>query len=141
MKIEIEVIDHNDQRYETCGDWWRDENGTLQVRVSRMSDPRYSRLIAIHELVEVLLELTKRDPNWGANALQGLVAETDAFDRDYEAKRAKDDNESEPGCETNCPVYQGHMVASATENLAAMVLGVNYNSYADEVASMWQSVV
>lgn len=54
-RINIETIAHKDQRYPTAGDWWRDGNGILQIRVSEMSDNRYSLLVAIHELVEVLL--------------------------------------------------------------------------------------
>ena len=133
MRIDIQVIPHNDQRYETVGDWWLDSEGTLQVRVTRLSDPRYARLIVIHELVEFLLESQKRGGD--LSAMEKLVKETDAFDKAYEAKRPPDDDESEPGCEPTCPVYQGHMAASAIENVCAMVLGVNYNDYADEVAA------
>lgn len=137
MKINFEVIPHREQRYETCGDWWLDSEGTLQVRVSHLSDARYSRLIFIHELVEFLLESQKCGGD--LNAMEQLVKETDAFDKAYEAKRRIDDDKSEPGCEPDCPVYQGHMAAAAIEQICAMILGVNYNEYTDEVAALDQS--
>ena len=134
MRINIETISHAQQRYPTVGDWWLDDAGVLQVRVSKMSNPRYGALIVIHELVEVLIESAKRTGS--LNVPVRLVEETDAFDKHYEANRGSDNEEGEPGCEPDCPVYQGHMAASAIENIAAMLLGVNYNDYADEVASL-----
>ena len=55
MKINIETIPHGDQRYPTVGDYWDDENGVMQVRVSDMKDWRYEALVVIHELVEMFL--------------------------------------------------------------------------------------
>src|SRR5262249_37826766 len=54
-KIVSEVIDHTAQRYDTAGDWWFDPDGTLHVAVSKMSDPRYTVLLAMHELTEAIL--------------------------------------------------------------------------------------
>ena len=153
MKLNIEVIPHGEQRYETCGDWWVDNEGIVQVRVSRLSERKYEYLILIHELTEMFLELAKRrtkpmphsrltpKPPHEDRQLAELIFladETDRFDKRYEDARPPDDNESEPGCEPDCPVYQGHMAASAIENIAAMVLEVNYNKYADEVAALDQ---
>lgn len=137
MKINVEIVPHNDQRYETCGDWFLDSDGVLQVRISKLSNPCYERLILIHEIVEFLLESQKRGGD--LSAMEQLVKETDAFDKAYEAARPSDDNESEPGCEPQCPAYQGHMAASAIENIAAMILGVNYNKYAEEVGALTQT--
>lgn len=154
MRLDIQIIDHNAQRYETCGDWWVDAEGVVQVRVSHLSDRKYEYLILIHELTEMFLELAKRrtkltrpnrivqPPPHEVRELQELrllTEETDRFDQRYEASRSADDNESEPGCEPDCPVYQGHMAASAIENIAAMVLEVNYNKYAEEVGALKQT--
>jgi len=136
MNIQIQIIPHNEHRYETVGDWWLDDDGTLQVRVSKLSDSRYEALVVIHELVEVLIESVKRTGK--LEIPQKLVEETDMFDKRYEYGRAADDEESEPGCEPDCPVYQGHMAASAIENIVAMLLNVNYNDYADEIAAQVQ---
>lgn len=138
MKINFEIIAHDQMRYETCGDWWLDDAGVIQVRVSRLSDKRYSALIFLHEMVELITEFSKRaagdlDDN---AALTQLVADTDAFDKEFEAARFVGDTTSEPGSEPDCPVYEGHMLANSVEHSAAMLMGVNYNDYADEVAAL-----
>jgi hypothetical protein len=134
MKINIEEIDHREQRYPTVGDWWLDTDGVLQVRVSRLSDPRYGALVVLHELVEVLIEGVKRT---GRLAIpQALIDEVDAFDKRYEADRPKDDDTSEPGSDPTNPAYRGHMAAMATEHIAAMLFGINWNTYNDEVMSL-----
>lgn len=136
LKIQIDTIDHKNQAYETCGDW-RVEGDTVHIFVSEMSDHRYEALVAIHELVEVLIETVKRT---GELSLPppSLIEATDAFDKAFEAGRPPDDDESEPGCVPACPVYQGHMVATATEHLAAMVLGIDYNHYSSEIEGLSQ---
>lgn len=136
MRINIEVIDHSQQRYETVGDWYMDQDGWLQIRVSQLSNLKYSALVAIHELVEVLIEGVKRTGHLEVPAK--LVEQTDMFDKRYEYTRTPDNEDGEPGAEPDCPVYQGHMAATAIEHMAAMILGVNYNEYEAEIASMSQ---
>ena len=54
MKVTIEVIPNNQQRYSTCGDWqWDGDN--LTISVSKMGDWRYEMLVAFHELAECLI--------------------------------------------------------------------------------------
>ena len=36
MNITIKTIAHDKQRYDTVGDWWFDDEGDLQIRVSRV---------------------------------------------------------------------------------------------------------
>lgn len=134
MDIHIEIIPHSQQRYPTVGDWWVDNQGIVQIRVSEMKAWCGNVLVAIHELVEVLIESAKRTSTLRVPA--NLVKETDEFDKTYEANRTRDNKEGEPGLDPRCPVYQGHMAASAIEMIAAMILGVNYNDYVDEVASL-----
>ncbi len=77
MKITIETIPHDQQRYPTVGDWQWTGPDELVVRVSEMGDWRYNAAVAVHELVEVLL--CKQD---------GVTeAAVDAFDTAYEATR------------------------------------------------------
>jgi len=134
MRINIEVIPHNEQSYETVGDWRIDEKGVLQIRVSRLSKAKYSALIAIHELVEVLIESVRRVGH--LKVPPKLVEDTDLFDKNYEYSRPEDDEDSEPGAEPDCPVYQGHMAASAIEYIAAMILAINYNEYQKEIVGL-----
>ena len=51
MKIIIETIPHDHQRYNTVGDWQFSPDGTLHVKVSEMDDWRHEALIAVHEVV------------------------------------------------------------------------------------------
>lgn len=142
MDIHIEIIPHNNHRSvyinpvtgnsTTVGDWWVDEGGVIQVRASQMKNVLHSCLIVIHELTEVLLEGIKRSGH--LHVPLTLVNDTDEFDKAHEARRPSE--MSDPGLEPDCPVYEGHMAASAIEMIAAMILRVNYNDYADEVASL-----
>ena len=65
-----------------------------------------------------------------------LVEDTDKFDKAFEANRHPSDLSSEPGYDPQCPVYNGHMIASSVEHIVAMLLGIDYNRYADEVEKL-----
>ena len=53
MEIYFKTIPEEEQRYETTGDWWIDENGVLQIRCSDyITDEKRQFLIFIHEVVE-----------------------------------------------------------------------------------------
>lgn len=134
MRINIDVIPHSEQRYETVGDWWVGEDGEVQIRASEMSEEAYSALVIIHELNEVLIEAVRR--TGGLRVPQSLVNETDAWDKAYEAARTEENEVGEPGADPRCPAYRGHMAASAIEHVVAMILGINYNDYADEIAKL-----
>src|ERR1700704_2807786 len=101
MKIVIETIPNEDQRYPTVGDWYYDHNGTLHIKVSAMKDARHETLVAIHELIEVVL--CKQ---------AGISQETvDNFDMDYEKHRHPDD-QSEAGDDSNAPYRKQHCIAT-----------------------------
>ena len=53
--VVITTIPHTKQRYNTCGDWQFASDGTLMIRVSKMSDWKRSLLVARHELDEAFL--------------------------------------------------------------------------------------
>lgn len=129
MKINIEVIAHAKQRYETPGDWFWDSEGVLQIRVSKLPNPKFERLIIIHELVEILIETARQniDP-------QRLLEITEESDKAFESGRTDDSAES--GYRPDNPVYHGHMAASAIEHIAGMLLGVDYNKYSEAVAAL-----
>lgn len=123
MKILIETIAHDQQRYPTVGDWFYGEDGTLTIRVSQMSDWRREMLVAVHELVEVLT--CKND---GVTQQQ-----VDAFDIEYEKNRPADDVESEPGDDPKAPYVNQHCLATGIERILAQQWGVKWNEYADEI--------
>src|SRR5664280_805781 len=109
MEISIKTIPHNQQRYETVGDYWWDENGNLQIRVSDMGNQDFEYLVAEHELKEAYL-CKKRG-----------IKEPDIMAFDI----AHPDSD-EPGAEPDAPYYKEHMFASAIEMLIAEQLNVNW---------------
>lgn len=114
MKITIETIPHNEQRYPTVGDWQFDENtGDLSIKVSMMGDWRYELLVGLHELVEAGL---CRD----MGIAEFLV---DEFDTGYKGPY------EEPGDDPDAPYYQQHFMATNLERLLANALSVNWQAY------------
>jgi hypothetical protein len=125
MKITIETIPHENHRYTTVGDWYYDADGTLQIKVSALSDWRREALIAVHELVEVLL--CKQD---------GITTESvDKFDKEFEANRHPD-NEDEPGDEPTAPYVKQHCMATGIERILAAALGVDWKPYEQELCDL-----
>ena len=128
MKIIIETIPNKDQRFPTCGDYWFDGDGTMQIRVSHMADWRHEALVAAHELVELFL--TKA---W-------CVAEPDilAFDKMFEAEREAGlhSGEDEPGDDPRAPYKNHHFTATTIERIMARELGVDWNEYDKAVMSL-----
>lgn len=121
MRIIIQTIPHNQHRYETLGDYWQDEDGTYQIRVSEMPDWRYEILIVIHELAEFFA------------CLQAGIREPDvkAFDEMFEAERSLGiwTNE-EPGNDPRAPYRLQHQFAERMiERPLADMLGVSWEKY------------
>lgn len=125
MKIIIETIPHEEQRYTTVGDWFYEPDGTLRIKVSDMEDKRLCKLVAIHELVEVL-----------TCELNGVTQQqVDDFDMAYEANRPEGDD-SEPGDDSKAPYRKEHCLATGIERILAAEWGVDWNVYADELESL-----
>lgn len=115
--IEVRTIPHNQQRYDTVGDWWTDEEG-WHIRVSYMGNWRYNFLVAFHELLEMA---------WCKQ--KGVKqADVDAFDICFEKNRAPCDL-SEPGDDPRAPYRYGHQMATLAERFAALVIGVKWDKY------------
>lgn len=115
--IEIKTIPHNQQRYDTVGDWWTDDEG-WHIRVSQLGNWRWNFLVAFHELLELAWCTWK-----GVKQ-----ADVDAFDMAYEANRKQGDF-SEPGDQPKAPYRVGHQFASCAERFAASALGVDWAEY------------
>lgn len=119
MKIQIESIPHDEQRYRTVGDYWEDEQGVEQVRVSELSDWRYEALIAVHELVEFLL--TKH-----RNIAEQAISD---FDVAFEQERERALVLGEPGDDPRAPYRREHFFATNLERLLAAELDVDWRAY------------
>ena len=121
MKIIIETIPHNQQRYNTIGDWFPDSEpsplpgGTpiavIRIRVSAMANWRHEALVALHELAEVILCMND-------NITPKLV---DDFDMSF--------NGPEPGDDPQSPYKRQHCFATAVERLACAAMGVDWFEY------------
>ena len=112
MKINIESIPQYLQRYPTCGDYWFDAEGTLQIRVSELPQKSWMQLVAIHELIEVVLCEGAGIP----------IIDIDNFDFNYKG-------DSEPGDSIFAPYYKQHQFASGIERILAAELGVDWATY------------
>ena len=118
MKINIKTISHKEQRYNTAGDYWEDEEGVIQFRISSFPDHRYEQLVLIHELVEYfLLALAKV-----------AIAEVDLFDLKFEENRKPGDI-AEPGDDPDAPYFHQHQAASIVERVFAGILKVDWTQY------------
>lgn len=117
FSVQIKTIPHNEQRYDTVGDWWVDDEG-WHIRVSQLGDWRYQFLVAFHELLEMAWCKRRRVKQ----------ADVDAFDMAYEEQRGHGDH-SEPGDDPRAPYREGHHLATLVERFAGMALGVNWKEY------------
>lgn len=112
MKITIEMIPHDQQRYPTCGDWqWDELEENLTIKVSQMPFQSFF-LVGIHELVEAIL-----------CALNGTTQESvDKFDM-------SNPELNEPGDDPNAPYHEEHQVAKAIEILLAKAIDIRWTEH------------
>jgi hypothetical protein len=125
MRIEVQTIPHEAQRYPTVGDYW-EENEVVQVRVSEMQDWRYVILVAVHEIVESML-----------TRYRGITEEAIGdFDMAFERKREEGLVRGEPGDAPDSPYRREHFFATSLERLLAAELGVDWALYETHVDSL-----
>src|SRR5271165_7158912 len=118
MRIELRTIPHNEQRYETVGDWEILPDDSILISVSDMGNEDYAFLVAIHEAVEVWL-CKKR----------GITDKAvSAFDIEYEKNRPEGDD-SEPGDHPDAPYRKEHFFATNIERIISSELGVDWTVY------------
>lgn len=117
MKIVIERIPEEEQRYPTLGDWWFDPaDGTIHIRASA-EDEDQAFLYILHELVEMWL-CRKR----------GISQQSvDDFDFTFERERAEGLHgvDDEPGDDPKAPYRREHRYAMFIEHLVAFELGID----------------
>src|SRR5258708_3808471 len=118
MNILLRSIPHDQQRYETCGDWIATRGQLREVRVSEMSHRDYIFLVMVHELIEGYL-CVKR----------GIKPrDVDLFDMAFESRR-KEGNTDEPGDHLDAPYFREHQFSTKIEKLLARELGVSWKDY------------
>jgi hypothetical protein len=119
LRMHIETIPHESQRYPTVGDYWLDEGGVEQIRVSEMMDWRYEVLVAVHEIVEMALTRQR-------NIAEEAITE---FDIKFEQDKEKQLVAGEAGDNVNAPYRKEHFFATNLERLFAAELGVDWFEY------------
>lgn len=124
-EIHYKAIPHGEQRYDTAGDYFTDEKGVEQFRVSQLSDTKREHLVLIHELVERII-------CYHTGISNDVI---DRFDFQFEASRQPDD-ESEPGDSYKAPYYRAHQIATMVERLLADELSVDFNDYEEELSRL-----
>ena len=119
----MKVIPHAEQRYDTLGDYWLDEDGVWQFRVSDMGDWRYNFSVLLHEFVEVALLLHKG------------VSEADvlAFDLAVPADSPYFDD---PGFDPKAPYHAEHVYADCMERLISPHLGMSFTDVWDAASKL-----
>jgi hypothetical protein len=117
--MHIETIPHESQRYPTVGDYWLDENGIEQIRVSEMMDWRYEVLVAVHEIVEMALTRHR-------SIAEEAITE---FDIKFEQDKERELVSGEAGDNVNAPYREEHFFATNLERLFAAELGVDWFEY------------
>ena len=119
MRIVIETIDHELQRYPTCGDW-KVYNYSLQINVSNVDDWRMEALVGIHELVEAVLCIDK-----------GISQESvDKFDIAFEkAREHAIGGIEEPGDSPEAPYHIQHGYATAVERMLCAAMNIPWATY------------
>lgn len=120
MRIEIATIPHNQQRYNTVGDWYMNVDGeTLIIKVSDTSISEFNFLIAVHELVEA----------YTCNIRRVSPDEVDSWDRDHI-------DSDDPGSLIGCPYFMPHFLATIVEMVLAIFFGVDWIEYEAKIKSI-----
>jgi hypothetical protein len=127
MEIHVLGIPHNKQRYDTCGDYWTDDKGVLQIRISSMK-VIFMWLVLVHEMVEIAWVLFKKIP----------FSAIDKFDIKFEKDReaGKHGDNEEPGDAVDAPYRDGHCMATAAERMLCAMCGVPWKEYDDTIFSL-----
>ena len=127
MRIVIETIPHKSHRYSTCGDYFMDAEGTLQIRVSEEMPETSQGLVILHELAEMLM--------CRANGVS--IKSIDDFDMNFEANRKPGDL-SEPGDQPDAPYRDQHNIASGIERIVCAQMGVGFLEHEKAVDALFQ---
>lgn len=126
LKISIQSIPHTEQRYDTSGDYWMDDAGTVQVRVSELGNEYEELCVALHELIEMFLA-KKKGLDWKS---------IDHFDKIFELDR-EEGNTDEPGDHPDSPYRLEHRFAENIERLVAERFGIDWKEYEDKIYELF----
>ena len=122
MKITIETIDHNRQRYNTVGDWLYDPDlDELTIFVSKQETFQYELAVGVHELVEAVL------------CINDGVSQKDVDAFDFSLPKNLED---EPGDLPDAPYANQHCIATGIERLLIACFGLQWKPYDDGIVKL-----
>jgi hypothetical protein len=113
VQLELDFIPHQEQRYETLGDWVHTPDGAkFTLHISQMRN-RYSEIaVALHEMVEALL----------CDLEQIGAKEVDEWDFKFLERHPK----NEPGDDPLAPYHLQHKIATRVEQAFVMAVGMTW---------------
>lgn len=126
-RISISTVAHNEQRYDTVGDWvWHPQSGTLEVFVSDLGDWRLNMAVALHEQMEALLCINR-------NISQVDVEEFDLAHLDH----------PDPGMIPFAPYYTEHRAGNFVEDAFLMRCGLQRETEEEAIGALpnWAGVL
>lgn len=112
-RIEIEFIPQAEQRYDTCGDFFRDADDTVHFRISQMGNAAFEQAVLMHEMAEFF-----RCEQDGVT-----VEQVDAWDM------GEGKDLDEPGSDPRAPYHHQHVFATAIERAFVEGMGIDWHEY------------
>lgn len=126
-KVVFETVDFSVMRYQTVGDYFTRDDGTVVIQVAELGDWAMNSCVALHEFVEKTLCVKA-----------GISDQTiDAFDFGWKPH----DNIEEPGDDPACPYYRQHQQAMALERAFAAMLEVHWPEYERRIGQLLDGAV
>lgn len=128
--INIKVIPHDQQRYDTLGDWQfkeMEQEGIrweqLDISISQTGNKKYNFLLGLHEFVEAMM----------CHMVGVTTAMVDSWDITGEGRLLED-----PGDDPRAPYHKQHKVATMVEHLVALMMNVDWVDYEEALSQIGQ---
>lgn len=137
MKIIIETIDNQKQRYNTVGDWqWEDQGETLHVKVSKLEDINNANHLCLAEYMEFVIGIHE--------AIEAMVCkkhgvteeDVDKFDTDPKMVKDIARKDIEGGDHPSAPYKQEHTLATGIERTLCYALGIPWFEYENQLIEL-----
>ena len=119
LKISIRTIPHDQQNYDTVGNYFMGPDGWLMITVSDLGDWKKEMAVAIHELEEYTSAIGR-----------GItIEEIDKWDMSYEG-------EGEPGDDSRAPYHPDHVFAEGIEKQSIEHWGMDWEEYGNVLSGL-----
>jgi hypothetical protein len=117
VNIYKKVIPQSEQRYNTTGDWWFDDNGDLQIRCSDLGNEKIEFEYMRHEEIEAFL-----------CKVRGITQKMcDDFDMKFDLIDGNKDKQ--PGDAPDCPYRKEHFFSDSLNRFECVELGIEWEDF------------